>query len=489
MKDLPLKFLRILPFLIVFIASLYNPNDSDLGWYLKYGEYFAQHHTILRDNTFSSMMPNYQWVNHSWVTDILSYNVFHAFGFWGLNILAALSISLTFYFFAKAAKLTLWEEAFIFPVLLYLESPLNSVSFRAQILSFLFLGILFYILSIYEKEKSKKLFWIIPLFLIWANFHGEFVLGLIVLGIWSTFYIVSHAIELGKNKVYLLAEELKIFIFLFILLILATLINPFGIGIYVEIFRHFFNPWQKYIAEWLPFEELSRVWWNHIIMGTFILVGFISLFFTAKWKQKIPYLGIISILFILSFLMRRYAWPLYYMSLPLIATVSNLFKPPSRKIQNIILGIVLPVILVIIIFIKTPFDQYISMSWEKYCAFYRGCSPKAVAFLIKNQLTDENLFTLYDWGGWLIWNYPEIKPTIDGRMVLWQDEKGYSAFAAYYPVEQDLKNHDIEKTNYNVAFISPSKPVYHRLMELAKQGKWKLVYNDTYAGIFVRGKK
>jgi hypothetical protein len=34
--------------------------------------------------------------------------------------------------------------------------------------------------------------------------------------------------------------------------------------------------------------------------------------------------------------------------------------------------------------------------------------------------------------------------------------------------------------------MTPDKPVYNRLVALAKVGKWKQVYKDRASGIFVR---
>src|SRR5690348_7569702 len=99
MKNLQKTFDRIipiLPYLIVFIFSLYPPSDPDLGWHLKYGEYFWQHGSLLRDNIFSVMMPAFHWANTSWLMDIIDYAVFHLGGFFGISLLSALVVALTF---------------------------------------------------------------------------------------------------------------------------------------------------------------------------------------------------------------------------------------------------------------------------------------------------------------------------------------------------------------------------------------------------------
>src|SRR6185312_3486924 len=92
------KIIEVLPYLIVFIYSLYRPADPDLGWHLKYGEYFWQHGAVLRDNTFSTMMTEFHWANTSWLTDIIGFLIYHFGGFLGLTIAGALIVTVTFYF-------------------------------------------------------------------------------------------------------------------------------------------------------------------------------------------------------------------------------------------------------------------------------------------------------------------------------------------------------------------------------------------------------
>src|SRR4051794_10465731 len=109
------KILSVLPYLLVFLTSLYVPSDPDLGWHLKYGEYFFQHGQVLRDNPYSSLMPNYHWANVSWGTDVITYATYSLGGFLGLTIASALLVTATFYFFSKAARLSLWNQIFLFP--------------------------------------------------------------------------------------------------------------------------------------------------------------------------------------------------------------------------------------------------------------------------------------------------------------------------------------------------------------------------------------
>ncbi|MDP3733318.1 MAG: hypothetical protein Q8Q91_02135, partial [Candidatus Daviesbacteria bacterium] len=187
---------NFLPYIFVFIASLYQPWDADLGWHLKYGEYFFKTGTILKENTFSTQMPDFIWANTSWGVDLIYYTAFALGGFLGLTILGALVVTLTFYFFSRAFDLSFWQKAVIFPFLIILEDPVNAISFRGQVFSVMLLGILMWILSAYERSgQRKKLFFLIPLFLFWANIHGQFILGFGVLGLWFLLYFFREFIS------------------------------------------------------------------------------------------------------------------------------------------------------------------------------------------------------------------------------------------------------------------------------------------------------
>lgn len=478
------RFLPILPYLFVFLYTLYVPTDPDLGWHLKNGEYFFQNGHIIRENVYSQLMSGYVWANTSWLTDVITYGIYAISGFWGLSIVGGLLVALTFYFFSKVAKLTMWDQVFLFPLILYLTQPINSVSFRGQQISLLFIGILFFLLSLYPKHKNA-LYFIIPLFLLWVNLHGQFLLGLALFGLWIILYIIQKAVL--KRKIFKNLRQHKnefgLLLFVFVCSALATLLNPFGWEIHKTAIAHIGSPLLQNIAEYLPFEMFSTPWWNQVMAGVLLLFGFLMLLIKHKFMNNLPLLGAGIILFILSFEVRRYAWPAYYLILPLLTPLSEYLKPENKKMTQTLASIFAILLVIMGIVSKFPFTQFTAYSWEQFCV-QTQCSPKAAQFLIDNKLT-ENVYTLYSWGGWLIWNYPGVKPVIDGRMHLWR-ENSYSGFEEYYAYEQNFK--DIDTSKYNTVLISPDRPVYDRLIKLENAGKWKMVYNDQNASVFVRNK-
>jgi hypothetical protein len=123
------------------------------------------------------------------------------------------------------------------------------------------------------------------------------------------------------------------------------------------------------------------------------------------------------------------------------------------------------------------------MSWDVYCARFVGCSSRSAALLSRLHVSGK-VYTLYDWGGWLIWNYPEVKPSVDGRMTVWRDSHGYSAFERQYAFEVGWLS--IDDSEYDVVYVSPRKPNFQRMAALVAQGRWAIAYADERSAIFVR---
>jgi len=347
------------------------------------------------------------------------------------------------------------------------------------------------------------------LFFVWANIHEEFLLGFGLFFVWAVFYIGQKCIlafqfhprpllswkreQKVKQKVTteqklldsIQSERKEILQVISILLLslIVTVINPFGIGVHLDALSHFGNPLLKDINEYLPLASFSQEWWKQVIIALFLAFSVLFLYFEKKLTPKISFLGVAIFVYILSIGVSRYAWPAYYLSVPLLKPLSSFFKRGGGKTIVISETTFLCMLLAITIVIKQPFSQFFRYSWDDYCSTFIQCSRPSVEFLESHHLT-ANLFSFYGWGGWLIWNYPMIKPTIDGRMHLWRDEHGYSGFADSYGYQNNFK--DIDASLYNVVYMSPDQPVYKHMFTLVNEGRWEMAYQDERAGIFVR---
>ena len=479
--------LIIFAYVNVSVGSLFYPLDFDLGWHLRYGQDVVENHFISSVNTYSADMAGYHWRNSSWLSDVLRYIIFKYSSFQGLMIAGIVTMVVTFYVFARAAKFSWWEATLIFPILVYMETPLTSASFRAQLLSFTGMGVVMWILASYQAGNRKALWWLLPLFLVWGNLHGGFIL--------STFYLIGWTILFVASKVIVeksmsLPQALKIhalpLLAVTALSTLATFVNPWGPELYLDhlSFLNKGNP-SQFIVEWKPLLEAPGLLRSHVLFGFILLAGVATLVWKKQLKAMLPLAVAVIFLYFAAYFSRRYAWTMYFMAMPLLVPFAKILKPKNTMIAH---GIAL---LVSIVFFAFIWMQHLNgfsfqgMNWDLYCSF-SGCSPPSADYVVKN-LKDRTLYTTYDWGGWLIWNYPQIKPIVDGRMPTWQDDKGYNAFINYVTYEQNRA--EIDGSKYDVVYLSPGKrALFEHMFELVSLGKWKIAYKDSYAFVFVRSR-
>ena len=105
-------------------------------------------------------------------------------------------------------------------------------------------------------------------------------------------------------------------------------------------------------------------------------------------------------------------------------------------------------------------------------------------YMLSKNKTPGNVFNWYGWGGYMIWQYPNIKTFVDGRMPSWR-EGGKSVFEDYVTVLDSPKNHLAILSRYNVTWVL--LPPDSGLSEYLRTNNvgWKELYKDDTASIFV----
>lgn len=140
---------------------------------------------------------------------------------------------------------------------------------RPQTLGVLFYAALFAILNLKLDRRRSIQILIVISFVVWANLHGSFTMGLFLIGIvgigrlidftWRCRQISNHLPNSRhkKNAWRLLQALLTRSGFTALLVLgiscaIAVLINPFGISVYEEVLRVGGHPNMKSMNEWRP---------------------------------------------------------------------------------------------------------------------------------------------------------------------------------------------------------------------------------------------
>lgn len=432
----------IFVFLIFWVASWSKFYDPDFGWHLQAGNYIRAH-GIPATDLFSYTANTFRWIDHEWLSDVILSRVFATVGYNGLAVMYATMWTAAL-FIVKAHK------RFIFVVIAALAMlPYSGV--RATTWTVLCLAILIYILS----SKNKKLKFLLPgLFLLWANLHGGFFIGLAVM--------VFHCLKQRHWE----------WVYVLLLSILATFVNPYGPKLYDEIFRTAFDSslrWQ--IAEWFPAKFLLLV--MPFIFSLIWAVGFVI-------KNRKPVLKSVislSLLFFLASLSSNRHFPLFVLiAAPELDGYYQHLKRLLPKNLDFLRKAILMALPVLVLLV-TSWSLYTLALRVHYGQARENPYPqKAVAYLKQNPCPG-NIFNHYNYGGYLIWKLPGVPLYIDGRMPSWRDDGGQKFFDRYKAIESDQTAVNGEEfKRYGIrCIIWPSTNEGVALISSLKNSKWQKI--------------
>jgi len=452
------KIVIFLFFISIFLLSFFPVKDTDFGWHYRCGKEFLTSGSLCIKNNFSYFLPSYQTYYTGHLYDITISFVYDHWGFLGISFVGSIVFTLAALIFIKLInniKLG-FVTYFIFFALSY---SIFGLGFRPQIITYLFLLILLWLL----KSKNKKSFFLIPiLFLFWVNLHIGFFIGLFIL-IFFVFYENKHISRFQKLSVIFVS-------------LLVTFVNPFGINVYREIINHLTSPLNQMIAEWVrpsPFYLFS------IIFLT--IIGLINII-----KQKPINFFYLLLLIFFSFLSleARRNLPFFY---PVFFYVTrNSFKQ-LKILDSIQYEIFIPILSSIIIFvliIYIPRTIRFNTSWEEYCQ--KGQIAYPCQAIEKFPQLIGNVFNTYEWGGFLIWQKPNARVFVDGRMPAWKDENGKSPYQVYLDIIQTKNgwNEKLQLLKTDYIFITTGTFLDLLLQKDAKTYHWKEVYRDDIAVIY-----
>ncbi len=175
-------------FLAVFAMAARFSVDSDTWWHLRAGKWMVQNRQILKTDYFSYTRYGEAWEYPGWLAEVGLASIYRLSGPGGLNLWTALMVTLSFWFVWK----TLTGGVFLRTFVIILAAAAAGIYWAARpyMVTFLFAAITLWILEGWrwskpEERKAAKRLWLLPaLMAVWANCHGGFIAGFILIGIY-----------------------------------------------------------------------------------------------------------------------------------------------------------------------------------------------------------------------------------------------------------------------------------------------------------------
>lgn len=468
-----MKLFKILLITIIGSIILFKPaTDPDFGWHYKYGQYIFNNKNVLRQDIFSYTMPGYKWVDSYWASELTLYTLPHFFGL--SNSFLIFGAFFTFILCLILSKYLNKPYFFWFCIYCLIFFGFFSISVRSAFLvSLIFFLILFYIL--YDQ---KKYYWLLPIiFLFWANFHADFVIGLFCL-------FIANIYNLFNKKQF--SISLAVFS---VLCIFGTLVNPWGIGLWQTMIKEGAGINVLPILEWLPLKAKNDSFTANIVYFVFVSVFFSGTLLAHLLKKTTTLPVVISgIFFVLSY---RYA---YFIRILEIASVFSLLYCVDEIYESIkgrikpkpilkIMGVYLSVLFFMSVFQAFLQNVYVMKSEESLAK--KGEFPYGALEYLRQTGFKGNILNTYEWGGYMIWKYPEYKTFTDGRMTNWVENDNYVAgdqwnMAVDPKRRQELFDKYIKKFDIKVLLVKTTNP----LCDWAKEKGYKNIYPDDISCMY-----
>ena len=407
--------------------------DPDFGWHLRSGQYIWAHGIPAHD-VFSYPAAAFKWINHEWGNDVLLASLYSLGGYALATTFFAALWTLAFFVAGRALSFVVLLTGAI--------AVLPYAGIRPQVWTLLGFVLL---LKLVQQQRRRTLILIPLLFIVWANLHGGFVIGLA--------YLAYLAVK-KRSKFWLLVLALSL---------LATFINPYGPALYVEISRTLFDrSLHSQVTEWLPFYILPPSWPYIVLWGA----GF-WLYARRKLKNWLNF----EVLLLAAAMSSSRNIPLF-----VIASLKATDDYWRRVVKSVPKKLDMPRQMVL--FILTALAVWslfygLKISYWPFRARENSYPRSSVEYLAKNGCPG-HLFNDYNYGGYLIWKLPNVPVFIDGRMPSWRNEHSQKYMDNYYKMlkDKDLRNAQFSQYNVRCVLLSRSSRNNQLLDDLEKAG-WR----------------
>lgn len=479
------KIILFSAFLSLFFLFFQPPTDPDLFWHLRYGEEILKTHQIPHKDQFSFTFTGYRVADSWWLSEVLIFYLVSKTGFLIPSLFFALLGAAIFLLVGLGASLKkVSPEALSGSVFLGAIISWQILGLRPQTISLVFLGLVFVLLcQFWLGRRPKLILFLPPIFLFWTNFHAGFTLGLFLIwlfwGLEAGRFLILKYFRISELATPFLARpQLKTLLVINLFSTLVTLINPYGVGLWQTILNDASSAEIKnQIAEW----SAPNFHTEFGVLFFFYLLVLVVFAYLGKIKVHPTRFLILLTFCLLALAAVRHVSVFALLSTPFLA--EELTALPWGKIDFPLKKLVLALFFLVFSLVwMLMFSLQIfkdTRSIQKLAS--AGKYPYQAIEYLKSH-PQERIFNDYGWGGYLIWQLPQNKTFIDGRMPGWK--RGEREILEDYIKIVDLKKDFLKEINFwqvKAFLISPDSSLSNYLRI---HPDWEKRYEDETAIIF-----
>jgi hypothetical protein len=154
--------------------------DPDTLWQITVGQWILDHRAVPETDVYSFTMRGQPWISTQWLAQLLYAKAYAIAGWSGPVVLAASAIAATFALFAKFLNRHLSESSTLAFIAAALALTVPHLLARPHVLAMPVMMLWVGGLIAAADRRGAPSFALLPLMALWANLHGGFVFGLVL---------------------------------------------------------------------------------------------------------------------------------------------------------------------------------------------------------------------------------------------------------------------------------------------------------------------
>jgi len=468
----------------IAFALKFSVIDPDLWWHLKVGDWIVEHTAVPHTGIFSRTAASRPWVAYSWGYEVMLSRAYAWGSLVGIGVfgtLLTLMVAYAVFWMARRISGRFWPS-WLLSIAAFSAFLFNGMPRPFFFSIALFCATMTLLIEAGRGGRVQLLYWLPPVFMIWANLHIQFVYGLAVVGLFVVVNIAQHiGRHFGFAPAFLDSPKIPALssLAIFGACFLATLIGPNTYHPYVAVWEYSKAKFSyQVIIELQPLSFRGFSHFAELFLGA-------AAFYAIGCRKKIDLfkLSLMIVASVIAFRTMRDAWFLCTCAVACIADVIAQqarraeVEPAEQHESWLELVGVAAVVLVLL----TMFTRGTNFNERELDRAISGTYPVNAVNYLRRSPVPGPLYNNLNWGGFLMWYMPDYPVAIDGRNDLYGDELD-KLFYASQSADSGYTT-DPYLNESGVVILDSTLPL---AKILTIDPRFELIYRDQIATVFAR---
>ena len=198
MRGLLPLWVGVLIYALFLVAGNRLLIDPDTMWQITVGQWISDHRAVPETDIYSFTMRGQPWISTQWLAQVLYAKAYAISGWSGPVVLAATAIAATFGMFARFLSRRLSESTTLVFMAAALALTVPHLLARPHVLALPVMVAWVGGLIAAADRQGAPSFWLLPLMALWANLHGGFVFGLVLVAPIALDAVLNADVKLRK---------------------------------------------------------------------------------------------------------------------------------------------------------------------------------------------------------------------------------------------------------------------------------------------------